>query len=406
MQLRLCLWSSFVLSLVFHLHAAEAPAATNPEQTAYSRWKHGPPGDPHFFPIAVWLQAPRNAARFKAAGINVYVGLWNGPATDQLAELEAAGMRVICAQNKVGLANKENPTIIGWMHGDEPDNAQEIPGRKGYGPPIQPSRIVSEYEQLRSADPTRPILLNLGQGVAWDNYIGRGVRRNHPEDYAEYLKGCDIASFDIYPVVHDAPEIRGRLERVPQGVERLIQWSNGQKVVWNCIECSRISNPSTKATAEQIRSEVWMSLIHGSQGLIYFVHQFKPKFVEASLLDDAELLSGITAINRQIHDLAPVLNSPSLTNEVKVSATPAAGEIGKGSRWIAWMKKQHSQRTYLFTVNMLNQPVEASFEIENSTADAPVAALGEQRTVQLRNKQFKDSYGPYQVHLYSWPESR
>ena len=43
------------------------------------------------------------------------------------------------------------------------------------------------------------MLLNLGQGVAFDNYIGRGVRRNHPEDYPEYVKGCDIASFDIYP---------------------------------------------------------------------------------------------------------------------------------------------------------------------------------------------------------------
>ena len=43
-----------------------------------------------------------------------------------------------------------------------------------------------------------------------------------------------------------------------------------------------------------------MSLIHGSRGLIYFVHQFEPRFKEASLLDDAELLPGVTAINRQI----------------------------------------------------------------------------------------------------------
>ncbi len=29
-----------------------------------------------------------------------------------------------------------------------------------------------------------------------------------------------------------------------------------------------------------------MSLIFGSRGLIYFVHQFKPKFIEAALLAD------------------------------------------------------------------------------------------------------------------------
>src|SRR5438128_2370857 len=85
------------------------------------------------------------------------------------------------------------------MHGDEPDNAQSLGSGKGYGPPIPPERIISDFKRIRAADPSRPVLLNLGQGVAFDNYIGRGVRRNHPEDYPEYLKGCDIGSFDIYP---------------------------------------------------------------------------------------------------------------------------------------------------------------------------------------------------------------
>src|ERR1044071_3172543 len=31
------------------------------------------------FPIAVWLQSPSNAARYQAAGVNLYVGLWKGP---------------------------------------------------------------------------------------------------------------------------------------------------------------------------------------------------------------------------------------------------------------------------------------------------------------------------------------
>lgn len=53
----------------------------------------GTPVDEHFFPIAVWLQAPRNAARFKAAGINLYIGLWNGPTDAQLSELERRACR-------------------------------------------------------------------------------------------------------------------------------------------------------------------------------------------------------------------------------------------------------------------------------------------------------------------------
>jgi hypothetical protein len=242
-----------VLALFFFTHPLVAPSAAEPGQLAErpaSKWKNGPPTDERYFPIAVWVQDPRNAARFKSAGINLYVGLWRGPTTNQLAALEQAGMSVICGQNRSGLDQKDHPAIVGWMHGDEPDNAQSLGEGKGYGPPILPEKIVRDYERMRAADPTRPVLLNLGQGVAWDNYIGRGVRRNHPEDYPEYVKGCDVASFDIYPAVHDKPEVAGKLEFVAHGVERLVQWTRGEKTVWNCIECTRISNPQVKPTPE------------------------------------------------------------------------------------------------------------------------------------------------------------
>ena len=71
--------------------------------------------------------------------------------------------------------------VVGWMHGDEPDNAQPRRDGSGYGPPILPRTIVAAYERIRHSDSSRPVLLNLGQGVAFDQYIGRGVRRNHPE---------------------------------------------------------------------------------------------------------------------------------------------------------------------------------------------------------------------------------
>src|SRR4029079_18605856 len=93
---------------------------------------------------------------------------------------------------------------------------------------------------------------------------------------------------------------------------RLRKWSNDRKIVWNCIECTHISNPRAKATPHQVKAEVWMSLIHGSRGLIYFVHQFQPKFNEHALLDDPEMLAAVSALNHQVHDLAPVLNSPDV----------------------------------------------------------------------------------------------
>jgi hypothetical protein len=49
------------------------------------------------------------------------------------------------------------------MPGDEPDNAQPKSGG-GYGPPIAPETVVERYRKMRDADPSRLVLLNLGQG--------------------------------------------------------------------------------------------------------------------------------------------------------------------------------------------------------------------------------------------------
>jgi hypothetical protein len=367
-------------------------------RNAYAAWKNGPPSDSSYFPIGVWVQNPANAARYKELGINLYVGLWRGPTASQLEELRKAGMPVICAQSSTGLEFKDDPLIVGWMHGDEPDNAQSLGKGKGYGPPIAPEKIVADYARMKSADPTRPILLNLGQGVAWDNYIGRGVRRNHPEDYPQYIKGCDIASFDIYPAVHDSPEVAGKLEFVGHGVERLVGWAGDAKSVWNCIECTHIENARTKATPQQVRAEVWMSLIHGSRGLIYFVHQFQPTFKEAALLEDPEMVSAITKINHQIRVLAPVLNSRNISRQVHIKSSA-------GTQPIKWMLKQYDGSIYLFAVNMTRESIDGEFEIAGLPDVAFIDVLGEERRLSAQSSGFRDTFAPYAVHLYrmrSW----
>ena len=365
------------------------PAAASP----YAKWVNGPSHDDGFFPIAVWLQNPRNAARYKAAGFNTYVGLWRGPTEQQLADLAAAGMKVICHQNQIALKHVHDPVIVGWMHGDEPDNAQSLGAGKGYGPPIQPQKIVADYDRIRRADPSRPILLNLGQGVAWDGWHGRGVRTNHPEDYRQYVKGCDIASFDIYPAVHSSPQVAGKLWYVACGVERLISWTEGKKVVWNCIECTRIQNPKTKATPKQVRSEVWMAIIHGSMGLIYFVHEWQPSFNESALLSDPEMLSAVTALNRQIASLAPVLNTPTI---------PQAATVKSDNKDvpIAIMVKKHKGSTYLFAVAMRDGRTNGAFTLPGLAGKRTVEVLGENRTTRSQNGAFEDRFDNWDAHIY------
>ena len=383
-----------LLACLFFARGASGAEAiqTTPPANPYAKWAHGPSHDAGFFPIAVWLQDPRNAVQYRTAGFNTYVGLWKGPTESQLAALKAAGMKLICDQNATARSHLDDPTIIGWMHGDEPDNAQSLGESKGYGPPIPAKTIVADYEKIRAADPSRPIMLNLGQGVAWDGWYGRGVRTNHQEDYPEYLPGCDIVSFDIYPVAHSNPQVVSNLWYVPRGVERLVKWSGGQKAVWNCIECTRIQSKS-KATPGQVRSEVWMSLIHGSMGLIYFVHEWQPKFDAAALLRDPEMLREVTALNHQITGLAPVLNSPTVSGTVQVSSSDPQVPV-------AAMLKQHEGATYLFAVAMRNGETTATFTLQGLAGEKTVEVLGEERSLSARNGTFSDTFKSWAVHGY------
>jgi len=394
--------TALVLAAATAILAFVPLSAAGAERSPYAAWKNGPGSDAGYFPIAVWLQAPRNAPKYKAIGVNLYIGLWNGPTEEQIAELRKHGMPVVCEQNAYALAHLDEKIIVGWMHGDEPDNAQSL--GKGYGPPIPPAKIITDYQRIKAKDPTRPVILNLGQGVAWDGWHGRGVRTNHPEDYPEYAKGGDIVSFDIYPVVHDKPAVAGKLWYVPRGVDRLRKWTNNQKPVWDCIECTHIGNASKKATPAQVKAEVWMSIIHGSQGLVYFCHQFQPRFIEAALLADEEMAQAVGAINREIHDLAAVINSPTVEKGAAVTAEPAevspelAAALTSGP--IALMAKRDRGATYIFSVRMEDKPAKATFQLPGLAGKAKVEVLGEKRTLTAENGKFADTFEPYAVHLY------
>jgi hypothetical protein len=371
--------------LLFPLLALAAAGAAPPEAPQ--------PADDSFFPLAVWLQSPRNAARYRDLGINTYVALWRGPTDEQLDALDAAGMRLVAVQNARSLKYRDRKTIIAWMHEDEPDNAQSLGPGKGYGPPITPEKIVEDYKRMKAADSDRPVLLNLGQGVAWDNWVGRGVRRNHPEDYPRYVEGCDAVSFDIYPVVHDHPDVAGKLWYVGKGVQRLREWTGGKKPVWCCIETTHISNPQKIATPAQVRSEVWMAIAHGASGIIYFCHEFKPQQIEAGLLEHPDVMAAVKAVNAQIRELAPVLNSPTVEGAVRAESSNADVPV-------VTLCKRHGGATYVLAVSMREKATAATFTLTDPARGSAVQVLNEDRTIDAPGGRFTDRFEGYGVHLY------
>ncbi len=388
-----------VLGIVFSLSLASASEGEGSAGSAagvYAAWENGPPSDASYFPIGVWLQDPAKAAAYRELGINIYIGLWEGPTEEQLAALKEAGMSVICGQNEVGLEHRDDRTIIGWLYDDEPDNAQPLP-EGGYGPATPTQEVMEDYQRMRAKDPTRPVLLNLGQGVANDEWIGIGCDRS---EYPAYVAACDIVSFDVYPVVGiRKPDGENYLWYVAKGVDRLREWSGGRKIVWNVVECTHISDPDKKATPHQVRAEVWMSLIHGTQGLVYFVHQFEPRFVEAALLEDEEMRAAVREINGQVRELAPVLNGPTVQGAAEVvSAEPGVP--------IDVMVKRRGDEVYLFAVGMRNAPTRGRFSLDGLGEVERVEVLWEGREVRAEGGRFEDAFEPYDVHVYRMKPGR
>ncbi|MCX8107455.1 MAG: hypothetical protein N3G20_01480, partial [Verrucomicrobiae bacterium] len=199
--------------------------------------------------------------------------------------------------------------------------------------------------------------------------------------------------FDIYPVVHDRPEVSGKLWYVAAGVERLIKWTGGKKPVWNCLECTRISHPTAKPTPAQLRAEAWMSIIHGSRGLIWVVHEWKPRFNESALLEDPPTLEAVTGINKEIIRLAPVIYSPAIRGVVSVkSSTPTVP--------IAFMPRSYDGTLHLFAVTMRSGETEAEFKLTHEFNNAEVEVIGENRELNVQGGFFTDHFTDWQVHLY------
>jgi hypothetical protein len=133
-----------------------------------------------------------------------------------------------------------------------------------------------------------------------------------------------------------------------------------------------------------------MSLIHGAAGVQYFCHRMEP-LNETDCLDDAETAAELTRINRELAELAPVLNAQSYALEPRSSnaAVPVR----------AVLKSRGAER-YVFAAGMADGATSATFDLAGLGRGARVEVLGEDRDVVADEGAFEDDFAPYDVHLY------
>jgi len=241
------------------------------------------------------------------------------------------------------------------------------------------------------------VYLNLGRGVAYTTWGGRGACTGDTNMYKVsnngYLKGCDIASFDIYPVNSTENDVQDNLWYVAKGIDNLENWTDNEKPVWCWIETTRIGeNPGRKPTPAEVKSEVWMALIHGAKGFGYFCHSFYPNFVEAGLLQDQEMIGAVKKINAQVTSLAEVLNSPDTSGIATVTSSNSSIPVDI-------MTKNYDNANYIFAVAMRPGETQATFDIGE---DKEVEVVDEDRVIEVIDGKFTDDFSDYGVHIYKY----
>jgi len=382
-------------------------------QFAQETWNWGNYGDSTFFPITTWLQNTAFIVQYQEAGFNVYQGFWGGIKETQITDLREKKMHYITGWNKTGnedspdlvaRANIDDSLFIAWIQRDEPDNAQPD-GQGGYGACIDPQSILDMYNEIKNYDYTgRQVLLNCGAGVARiDAYIRGDSCGGNTDMYSDYYSGCDIASFDIYPVSSPPSPMttNDELWYVGQGVKNMREWTDdGKDAYWFALECTDIKGEG-KITSDQMWIEAWMGIIAGGTAIQWFPFTVFPNVHNPlALLQDSVMLASVSKVNKAVHDLAITINSETLNDvvdlelaESPIFATP-----------VVYMVKHWRDTLYIFSAGMRDYGSNtATFTIntvDGSDIISNAIELHEDREIEIVNNQFSLNYEGQSIHLF------
>ncbi len=106
------------------------------------------------------------------------------------------------------------------------------------------------------------------------------------------------------------------------------------------------------------------------------------------------MLAAVTALNSKIHRLAPVLKSqPPLADAVRIATDDPEVPVATAARRLGDV-------LYVFAVGMRDGSTTATFTVKEASDQASVEVLDEDRALPLGKGAFRDTFKPWEVHLY------
>jgi hypothetical protein len=351
----------------------------------------------------VWgatVESQRDVDTDKAVGINTYIEIYN---TARLDLIRNAGMYAIHGQ-------KSNPNLgsetVAWLLADEPEQFGQ--------------QNTLKYLQDRAAalpNDGRMKYTNFTANMIWPNYspgtaeAGKWLDVNDAVSLDTYwygrFMGCDRLFYNDFPAINLSMLTQAECWRpfnygyAVDKQQEIAKVSGKEEPVFSFVENGQPYDTNTgtprRITPDQMAGSVWMSLIHGAQGVNYFNHSFSgncqssnnfrhPVYVGGSCYTD--MVTKAKSVNSQIKALAPVLNSQSRQWTVNGSLDTMVKQVG-GATYVFAMAKGIKGGTATGT-HQLSIPGGTKAEV-----------LFENRTLEVVGGKFTDSFGtPETYHLY------
>ncbi len=335
---------------------------------------------PKFFIIGVWSQPTYNFDKWKKRGINTllkYEGLSGSVSLDNwIAAANSKGLYQIREERDDPSLDKNEKYLLAWTANDEPDIYSQ------YHQALKP-----DYEYFKAADPDRPVVINFA-GSMVNGWHATPLKR---QDYETMLPYMDWVSNGVYPVTGwDRPE---HLDGPGRALDRLQKWSNGkpqlqiiesgdQQLTWNPARLR-------SATRNEFKAQMWDSIIHGAQGILYFPFAFEPRFSFDNTSPQIE--QEMIVQHKRIDDISKVLVSPI--------DPPSLGLNMKAPLEGTW--RQVGNKKYFIVENFSPKPLKAAkIGFYGAGKSGTVTVRGENRSLQLSRGAISDNFGAYETHIY------
>jgi hypothetical protein len=324
-----------------------------------------------FFPVLSYYQCGASAAAAASLGINLfmqapYTGCVSANPNDFSGEPPPPSVSVL-SDDYTGTGAGD----AGWYLPDEPDGWGIAPEQL---PQLPPS---SQTGKLR--------VLNVSQHFySAQAPINDRFDRN---DYKRFASLADLVGFDIYPIVKFCGRVP--LLDVFRAQRELMTTYAPGKPTFQWIETSEMTGECTamQVTPQIVNAETWLAITGGACGIGYFTNSWTGR-----LWNRWDLAPGVEVqLSRtiaQIRGLAPMLCA-----EYGDVTVPWDTSVAASSRSL-------NGALYVIAVNSSDQPTRIPFRVD-ALAGRTLHVLDESRTIEpARKVYFRDSFAPFQVHVY------